>query len=315
MKALVTGGAGFIGSCLAHTLLSLGYEVAILDDFSTGLEANIHKFARPFRCGLENFLPESVKYFNDLDVIFHLAATVGVDLVLSNPLDAIERNIRATQRILRFAADRKIPILTASSSEVYGRRIDDQPLREDMDLHIDPHPRWGYAAGKLADEFTALAHHHQNALPVVIARLFNTVGPRQVSTHGMVMPRMIEAAVKGIRPIQVIGGLQRRSFAWVTEVVNCLIALMNNPNSYGQIVNVGSQNDVSMRTLAVFIQREVEKQTSLPVAPIQYLPYRTDWNDILYRIPDLTKLSSLVPTVPNMPILDIVERLVTQALK
>lgn len=317
MKALVTGGAGFIGSHLVDRLLKDGWDIVLVDDLSTGSAQNIpfHQGQmRVFRGGVENFCAEESGVLSDCDVIFHFAATVGVERVQKFPLDAIERNIRATQHILEFANNSKIPILIASSSEVYGRRPDDQLLREDMDLHISPEIRWGYAAGKLADEFTALAHHKESGLPVVVARLFNTVGPRQVGTYGMVMPRMIDAAVSGERPIQVVGGGQRRSFAWVTEVVDALIALMNNPKSYGQVVNVGSQNDISMQTLAIFIQREVEKRTCLPVRPIEYLPYRTDWSDILYRMPDLTKLKSLVGAVPTMPISQMIETLVAQRI-
>lgn len=315
MRALVTGGAGFIGSNLVDRLLSQGWEVSVIDNFSTGTIANLSSSVDQFISGdVNSKSPFQCAIAAQADVIFHLAATVGVERVQTESRLAVEGNINITQQALLLAKRTNTPILIASSSEVYGRRPDDQLLREDMDLHISPEIRWGYAAGKLADEFTALAHHKESGLPVVVARLFNTVGPRQVGTYGMVMPRMIDAAVSGERPIQVVGGGQRRSFAWVTEVVDALIALMNNPKSYGQVVNVGSQNDISMQTLAIFIQREVEKQTCLPVRPIEYIPYRTDWADILYRMPDLTKLKSLVGAVPTMPISQMIETLVAQRI-
>lgn len=317
MKALVTGGAGFVGSHLCEKLQDLGYYVSYIDDLSTGKHDNVpfEKNCRMncFYNGILDLMSLTVATLvSDADVIFHLAATVGVEKVQTSPLDAIERNTQSTALMLRLAAKYKKPILIVSSSEVYGRRTDDAPLREDMDLHIGPELRWGYAAGKLADEFTALAHHKESGLPVVIARLFNTVGPRQVGTYGMVMPRMIDAAMSG-QPVQVIGGAQRRSFAWVTEVVDCLIALMNNPKAYGQVVNVGSQNDISMRTLAIFVQREVGKH-HIHTLPVDYRPCRSDWDDIMYRMPTLTKLQSLVGRVPTMPITEMIETLVAQKI-
>jgi UDP-glucose 4-epimerase len=316
MRALVTGGAGFIGSHLVDRLVADGWEVVIVDNLSTGSMDNVSIHPRMLQCwpgSLENFRPRQAPLLNTCDVvIFHLAATVGVEHVQQHPLDATRRNLEATNNILNFAAERHIPILIASSSEVYGRRPDAAPLREDMTLHIDPQLRWGYAAAKLADEFAALAHHAESRLPVVVARLFNTVGPRQVGTHGMVFPRMIDAAIAG-KPIQVIGGGQRRSFAWVTEVVDCLVRLIQTPAAYGQVVNVGSQNDVSIRTLAVFIGQELERR-GMPFPKLDYQPYGTGWTDILYRMPDLTKLQSLIGIVPSMPILEIIEKLVSQKI-
>jgi UDP-glucose 4-epimerase len=317
MRALVTGGAGFIGSHLCEALFDAGWDVAFIDDCSTGKWLNI-----PFEknckmdCYYNDILglhPDTVdRLVSGADVVFHLAATVGVERVQHQPLAATQQNMLATQKMLSCAAKHHKPILIASSSEVYGRRPDDQALREEMDLHIGTELRWGYAAAKMADEFTALAHHAESGLPVVVARLFNTVGPKQVGTYGMVMPRMIEAAVAG-QPIHVIGGGQRRSFAWVTEVVDCLVRLIQAPAAYGQVVNVGSQNDISIRTLGIFVQREVAK-FGIHQPPIQYSPYRSDWADIMFRKPDLSKLQFLIGRSPTMPITDMIERLVTDKM-
>lgn len=311
MRALITGGAGFIGSSLVDLLLKHGWYVDVIDDLSTGY----HKNLPVGPCNLDYYYgpidiisPAQNTYVKKADFIFHLAATVGVDLVQKRPLDAIRRNTEATAVLLRLAAIHNKKILIASSSEVYGRRPSDAPLHEDMDLHIGTEQRWGYAAGKLADEFTARAHHAESGLKVVIARLFNTIGPRQVSAHGMVIPSMIDAAMAG-KPIPVIGGNQRRSFAWVGEVCECLLGLIQTPSAYGQVVNVGRDSDISITALADMIQKTVHRRTGI-VAPIHALPYNREWQDIQRRLPDLIKLRSLIGFAPTMELEEMVDRLV-----
>ncbi len=295
MRALVTGGAGFIGSHLVDRLISIGWRVDVIDDLSTGKRDNMPSGVSTNFDFFHGPVYEKSPWQNDAalkaDVIFHLAATVGVQRVMENPIFASAGNVNTTFNIMTLAQRYKKPILIASSSEVYGRR-GPEPLTEDMDLHIGPELRWGYAAGKLFDEFSALAHHKQSGLPVVVARLFNTIGPRQVGTYGMVVPRMIQAALDH-KPIEVYGsGAQRRSFAWVEQTVMQLESLIQNPGAYGQVVNVGSEEDTSIHSLAIHIQNTVRIQSGY-FAEIHKISPDRSWNEIYYRKPSVERLSAL----------------------
>lgn len=319
MRALVTGGAGFIGSHLAESLVSRGWKVDIIDDLSTGDMANIPSFMHAkvgfYKGRVNSKSPWQREAAVAADVIFHLAAVVGVRRVVSDPFETISLNTQATLNILELAREFRKPILIASSSEVYGRRDDERLLTEDMDLHIGTEPRWGYAAGKLHDEFLALSCGKKFGTPVVVARLFNTTGPRQVGTYGMVIPRMIDAALDH-QDIEVYGsGKQRRSFARVDLTVMQLEALITNPAAYGQIVNVGSDQDISIGNLALLVKNQVNFQSGY-VANIRHVPADSNWQDISNRKPSLEKVSALCGGEMTHPSIHlIVSDLVQSAIK
>lgn len=319
MRALVTGGAGFIGSHLVETLVVHGWAVDVVDDLSTGSLANIPSFMDGkvdiYKGRVNSKSPWQRDKAAAADYIFHLAAVVGVRRVVSDPYETIIQNTQATMNILDLAREFRKPILIASSSEVYGRREDDLPLSEDMDLHVGPEPRWGYAASKLHDEFLALSCGKKFGTPVVVARLFNTTGPRQVGTYGMVVPRMIDAALDH-RDIEIYGsGKQRRSFARVDITAMQLEMLITNPAAYGHIVNVGSDEDISILNLAIIVQNAVLNQTGY-LANFRTVPAETTWKDIAHRKPSLEKLFALVGgEITQPPIHLIIQDLVRIAIK
>ncbi len=329
MKALVTGGCGFIGSHLVGALLEEGWDVDVLDDLSTGQFTNLsivnpgctrRLYQRSIQdAALKSGRPTATtnclldKLIEEADYVFHLAAVVGVQRVLRYPLKTIESNIQSTALVLEKCARFQKPVIIASSSEVYGNQRGNLPLREDEDLNIGPELRWGYAAAKLVDEFTALAHHKETGLPVVVARLFNTIGPNQVGTYGMVVPRMIERALGG-ETIQVYdGGNQRRAFTWVYDVTRALIDLVQCENAYGQVVNIGNANDISIADLARLIRETVYKSSTIE-AEIEVIPiedaYGTTFVDIEYRVPNLTKIRDLIGYDPTLNIEQMIQTLV-----
>lgn len=310
MKALVTGGCGFIGSHLVAELLRQGWAVSIIDDLSTGSTSNLagipgdvqtyERYSMSVQSAARHGAPLLDTLVSDCDFVFHLAAIVGVHRVLARPLETIESNIQCTSLVLKSCAKYRKPVIAASSSEVYGNsEWDNVPRNETMPLSIGAEPRWGYAAAKLVDEFTALAHHKESGLPVVVARLFNTVGPNQIGTYGMVVPRMIDRAIAG-EPIQVYGdGYQRRAFTWVYDVTRALIDLVQCKLAYGQVVNIGNAQDISIDDLAVLVQATVCRATGATKIPrIEYIPtdkaYGEEFVDILHRRPDLTKIQRLI---------------------
>ena len=258
MRVLITGGAGFIGSHLAEALLSRGDEVAVLDDLSTGRLENIaHLTAWPgFSCTVGSVTNEPLvaNLVDQCDVVFHLAAAVGVRLVMSAPVHTIETNVHGTETVLRQAARGKKLVVVASTSEVYGKSAV-FPFREDADLVLGQptKTRWGYAASKLIDEFLALAYWQEQQVPVIVVRFFNTVGPRQSDRYGMVIPNFVRQALAG-EPLIVHGtGEQTRSFTWVGDVVWALLALAAEPRSVGQVFNIGNGAEVSIWELAKMI--------------------------------------------------------------
>lgn len=300
MRILVTGGAGFLGSHLVDFIL--GYDLAnvvdIIDDLSTGSLDNLPLSERVF------FLQSSVQtahiheigtigYLDTIvercDMIFHLAAVVGVERVLQRPMEALYSNIEATRLVLEAAVHYKKPILIASSSEVYGREPRHRTLlRETDELEIAPNLRWGYAAAKIVDEIAARTLHETAGLQVVIVRLFNTIGPRQMDRYGMVVPRFVTQALNGW-PITVIGdGHQCRSFGWVDDVVSAMYRLMLKPVPSGHIFNIGGNEEVSIIELAGLIRKLTSSRSE--ILNVQSERY----DDVRQRVPDLTKLSSVI---------------------
>ncbi len=303
MKYLITGGAGFIGSHLAERLLDDGHAVLALDDLSTGRFENVaHLEARAgFQLLVANVTdPEIVeRCVNDCQTVFHLASAVGVRLVVDQPVRTIETIVNGTDVVLRACARYRRPVLLTSTSEVYGKSAK-VPFAEGDDTVMGPTTtrRWAYACAKALDEFLALAHWHETRLPVVVARLFNTVGPRQTGRYGMVIPRFIEQGLVG-EPLTVYGdGRQTRCFAHVADIVGALVALMAHPESRGQVFNIGNHEEVSILQLA-----ERVKSLTGGKSPIRLVPYgeayTAGFEDMHRRVPDLTKIHKLIGYKPT----------------
>jgi UDP-glucose 4-epimerase len=303
-RCLVTGGAGFIGSHLTERLLELGHHVTVLDDLSTGRSENLEAVARHPRLKMRHgSITDSMALSEaafDCEIIYHLAAAVGVKLVADDPVRTIETNIYPTEMLLRLAIQGQRKVFLASTSEVFGKNPKEKWTEED-DLHLGPtsRPRWAYGCSKAIDEFLALAYHREFQLPVVIGRFFNVVGPRQVGHYGMVIPRFVDQALDG-HPLQVYDdGGQVRCFAHVQEVVECIIRLMETPAAYGLVFNVGSDQPVSIRQLAEEVIRRVQ-----PALTIEYLPYSkaygSDFEDVRRRVPDLTRLEQTIGYKPSL---------------
>lgn len=298
MNVVITGGAGFIGSHLAEALLARGDSVVALDDLSTGRLTNINSLLQHpgFRFVLETVSNELVldRLVADADIVYHLAAAVGVDLIVANPVKTIETNILGTEVILKVAARYGKPLFIASTSEVYGKN-NQVPFREDADMVFGAttRSRWCYACSKAIDEFLALAYHRQSRLPVVIGRFFNTVGPRQTGQYGMVVPRFVRQALLG-EPITVYGsGEQVRCFCHVKDVVAAIIPLMHKPEALGQIFNIGSSDGISINQLAEKVRATVGSKS--PIVHIPYdKAYEVGFEDMLVRVPDTTKIRKLV---------------------
>jgi len=303
-RCLVTGGAGFIGSHLTERLLELGHDVIVLDNLSTGRQENLAQVAGHPRLTIRNgsitdpvLLAETTI---GVDVIYHLAAAVGVKLVADDPVRTIETNIYPTEVLLRSAAAAKQRVFLASTSEVYGKNPKERWTEED-DLHFGPtsRPRWAYGCSKAIDEFLALAYHRKFGLPVVIGRFFNVVGPRQVGHYGMVIPRFVDQALAGGPVVVYDDGEQVRCFAHVKEVVNAIISLVETPSAQGSVYNIGSDYPVSIRELANEIIQRVD-----PHIAVQYLAYRDaygdDFEDVRRRVPDVTRLATTIGTTPSM---------------
>jgi|FaiFalFF_MnMetaG_3_1042247.scaffolds.fasta_scaffold00037_2 UDP-glucose 4-epimerase len=314
MRCLLTGGAGFIGSHLAEELLRAGHAVTVIDDLSTGSLENIEPLmgeAR-FHCFVDTVLNRRLmaELVEWADVVFHLAAAVGVKLVVEHPVRAIETNMRTTELVLELAAVRGKKVVFTSTSEVYGKtaRV---PFREDDDLVLGPtwRSRWGYACSKALGEYLALAYWREYGVPVVIARLFNTVGPRQTDRYGMVIPTFVRQALRG-EPITVYGdGQQTRSFCWVGDVVRALVALAEHPAAVGHVFNVGSDEEVRI----VEVARRVKALTGSP-SEIVFVPYdqayREGFEDMPRRVPDLTKIRTLIGYRPTVPLDEILKRVI-----
>jgi UDP-glucose 4-epimerase len=315
MKALITGGAGFIGSHLAEALLADGEQVTIIDDLSTGRFANIeHLTANPrFSFAIESITNQVVldRLVSECDIIFHLAAAVGVELIVSKPIHVLETNILGTETVLRTANRYRCRLLLASTSEIYGKS-EAVPFREDADRVLGPttRNRWSYSCSKAMDEFLALAYWKERALPCTIVRLFNTVGPRQTGRYGMVVPRFIRQALEG-KPITVYGdGKQTRCFADVEDVVRGILALGRHEGAIGEVFNVGNNHEISIGELAHKVRALTGSRSELVTIPYGEA-YEEGFEDMRRRVPDLTKIKSLVTYEPRVALDETLRRIVT----
>jgi len=314
VKALITGGAGFIGSHLAEQLLQRGHEVGVIDNLSTGSIENIShlKIAPRFSYVIDTIDNEPLlaEWIDRSDVVFHLAAAVGVKLIVERPVHTIETNVHGTEVVLKHANKKKKLVVLASTSEVYGKSTD-VPFRENADLVLGATSkhRWAYACSKLLDEFLALSYWKERKQPVVIVRLFNTVGPRQTGQYGMVLPTFVRQALGG-QPITVFGdGRQSRSFTYVGDVVDALIALASEPRAVGEVFNIGNTTEVTIRHLA-----ERVKTLTSSESLIQYVPYdqayEAGFEDMPRRVPDISKVKALIGFRPKLELDDIIESVI-----
>lgn len=311
MRYLLTGGAGFVGSHLSEILLSQGHSVAVLDDLSTGSIENIAhlKPQKAFRYFVDTVAnkPLLSELIDASDAVFHLAAAVGVKLIVESPVRTIETNVKLTEFVLETANKKKRPVLVASTSEVYGKSTA-IPFKEDGDLVMGSTTkgRWSYACSKALDEFLAIAYWKERKLPVVVARLFNTVGPRQTGRYGMVVPTFVRQALSG-RPITVYGdGTQSRCFTHVKDSVRALAGLMACEGAVGGVFNVGSAQEVSILGLA-----ERVKEMAQSKSPIKLIPYdeayEDGFEDMPRRVPDLSKTKTLIEYSPTFSLDDIIK--------
>jgi len=314
MRALITGGAGFIGSHLADALLAGGHQVAVLDNLSTGSMANIAhlKGQAGFTYSIDAVENEPLlaELIDGCDVVFHLAAAVGVKKIVEEPVQTIETNVRGTEVVLKHANKKKKRVLIASTSEVYGKSAD-VPFREDADLVMGPthKHRWAYACSKAIDEFLALAYWKEKKLPVVIVRFFNTVGPRQSGQYGMVIPSFVRQALAG-EPITVFGdGLQSRSFTYVGDVVDALVRLAQEPRAIGQVFNIGNPHEISILDLAGKVRAMTGSSSEIVLIPYDEA-YEAGFEDMPRRVPDLRKLEALIGYEPRVQLDEILARVI-----
>lgn len=314
MHYLITGGAGFIGSHLSERLLREGHTVTVIDDLCTGAIHNIQnlKTRRGFNYIIDSIFnrPLLAELIDDHDAVFHLAASVGVRLIVESPVRTIETNVKGTEIVLELANKKKKKVLIASTSEVYGKSIK-IPFCEDDDLVMGATQkgRWSYACSKAIDEFLALAYWKEKRLPVVIVRLFNTVGPRQTGRYGMVLPNFVRAALAG-QPLTVFGdGTQSRCFCHVSDTVGALAQLIDLPQAVGQIFNVGSAEEITIGELATLV-----KTMTGSASPIQYVPYdeayEEGFEDMHRRVPDIGKIRDLIKFRPTHDTREVVQSVI-----
>jgi UDP-glucose 4-epimerase len=318
MKILVTGGAGFIGSHLAENLLERGEQVCVIDDLSTGTLRNLEPLQDnpKFRLVVGSILHEAT--MNDListcDQVYHMAAAVGVKLIMNRPVETLETNVRGTETVLKLANRHKKKVLIASTSEVYGKLMNGmnaRPLSEDADslMGTSTKRRWAYACSKALDEFLALAYYEEKKLPIIIVRLFNTVGPRQTGQYGMVIPNFVQKALIG-KPITVYGdGSQSRSFTHVSDVVDALIKLMAAPQAEGQIFNVGSCEEVTIRDLALLVKEMSKSSSEIECIPYERA-YGPGFEDMQRRCPDITKIRKMIGYEPRIDLRGIIQSVI-----
>jgi UDP-glucose 4-epimerase len=314
MRVLITGGAGFVGSHLAEALLARGDEVYVLDNLSTGSIDNIaHLKSHPkFHYTIDTVENEPVlaELIDRADTVIHLAAAVGVKLIVEQPVHTIETNVHGTEVVLKHANKKKKLVLIASTSEVYGKSVD-VPFREDADLVLGPtmKHRWAYACSKLIDEFLALAYWKERKLPVIVVRLFNTVGPRQTGQYGMVIPNFVRQALSG-QPITVFGdGTQSRSFTYVGDVVGAMVALINEPRAVGQVFNIGNGREITIGALAARIKEMTGSASPIVTIPYEQA-YEAGFEDMPRRVPDISRIKALVGYEPTVELDDILGRVI-----
>ena len=316
MRYLITGGAGFIGSHLSDELLERGHEVHVLDDLSTGSIENIrHLKDRPgfaYTIDSAESSPVVAELVDGADAVYHLAAAVGVQLIVESPVRTIETNVHCTEVVLAQASKKKKPVFIASTSEVYGKSVD-LPYREDGDLTLGPtvKGRWSYACSKAIDEFLAIAHWKERRLPTVIGRLFNTVGPRQTGRYGMVIPNFVTQALAG-RPLTVFGdGTQRRCFCHVSDVVRALADLMEHDGVYGEVFNIGSQDEVEILALAEKVREATGSSSEIKLVPYDEA-YEEGFEDMQRRIPDTTRIRERIGWEPTKSLDEILADVVNE---
>ena len=314
MRVLITGGAGFVGSHLSEALLTRGDEVFVLDNLSTGSIDNIvHLRDDPkFHYTIDSVTNEPLlaELIDRCDVVVHLAAAVGVRLIVESPVHTIETNVHGTEVVLKHANKKKKLVLIASTSEVYGKSTD-VPFREDADLVLGPTSkhRWAYACSKMIDEFLALAYWKERKLPVIVVRLFNTVGPRQTGQYGMVIPSFVRQALAG-HPITVFGdGNQSRSFTYVGDVVRAMVALINEPRAIGQVFNIGNENEITIGALAEKIKAVAASTSEIVRIPYDQA-YEAGFEDMPRRVPDISKIRALVGYQPKLELNDIIKTVI-----
>jgi UDP-glucose 4-epimerase len=314
LRYLITGGAGFIGSHLAEALLGRGEEVFILDDLSTGSVENIRhlKTNERFHYVFDSITNKQLlaELVDESDVIFHLAAAVGVRLIVESPVRTLETNVYGTQLVLDAASKKKKLVFTASTSEVYGKS-DKVPFHEDADLVLGPTTkgRWSYAASKALDEFLALSYWKERKQPVVIARLFNTVGPRQTGRYGMVLPNFVRQALDG-SPITVFGtGEQSRCFCDVRDTVEAILRLVGNDRAVGEVINIGTDEEISIEGLARLVKQRAKSESPITHTPYEEA-YELGFEDMQRRVPLLDKLQLLTGFRPATPLTEIVDRVI-----
>ncbi|MDH3223583.1 MAG: GDP-mannose 4,6-dehydratase [Gemmatimonadota bacterium] len=310
MKALITGGAGFIGSHLARRLVARGDSVVVLDDLSTGAVANLRDLRSSglldFHVGCVGDRPLVTELMDDCDVTFHLAAAVGVRLIVEQPVHTIQTNVHGTQVVLEAAAKKRKAVVVASTSEVYGKSHD-LPFRETADITLGSttNSRWAYACSKALDEWLALAYWQERKVPTIICRFFNTVGPGQSGRYGMVLPNFARQALAG-DPITVFGtGEQSRCFGHVYDTVEALLRLVETPEAVGEVVNIGSTEEVSIYELAVRVREAASSSSEIAFVSYQDA-YREGFEDMQRRLPDVSKLEALTGFHPSIPLSTIV---------
>jgi UDP-glucose 4-epimerase len=314
VKALITGGAGFIGSHLAERLLGDDHEVVVIDDLSTGSIENIAhlKSDKRFSYVIDTVTNEPLlaELIDRVDVVFHLAAAVGVKLIVEQPVHTIETNVHGTEVVLKHANKKKKLVFIASTSEVYGKSAA-VPFREGADLVLGAtvKHRWAYACSKLIDEFLALAYWKERKLPVVIVRLFNTVGPRQTGQYGMVLPTFVRQALAG-QPITVFGdGQQSRSFTYVGDVVDALVKLAVEPKAVGEVFNIGATTEVTISELANRVKALTGSSSPIHLVPYDEA-YEAGFEDMPRRVPDIAKICALIGYRPKLELDEIITSVV-----
>lgn len=313
-KVLITGGAGFIGSHLSEELLKRGEEVFVIDDLSTGSIENIeHLKNNPkFHYTIDTIKNEPLlaELVDRCDVVYHLAAAVGVKLIIESPVNTIETNIYGTELVLKCANKKKKKVMVASTSEVYGKN-NNVPFKEDYDVVLGStkNGRWSYACSKAIDEFLALAYWREKKLPVVVVRFFNTVGPRQTGRYGMVIPNFVKQALLG-HPITVYGdGKQSRSFTYVGDVVKGITDLMNNPKAVGEVFNIGHGKEITISELAGLVKNITNSKSEIVYIPYDKA-YEEGFEDMQRRSPDISRINKLIGYKPTMDIKEILEKVV-----
>jgi UDP-glucose 4-epimerase len=314
MRVLITGGAGFVGSHLSEALLERGDEVFVLDNLSTGSIDNItHLKSHPrfhYTIDAVENEPLLAEMIDRCDVVVHLAAAVGVKLIVEQPVHTIETNVHGTEVVLTHANKKKKLVLIASTSEVYGKSAN-VPFSEDSDLVLGPTTkhRWAYACSKLIDEFLALAYWKERKLPVIVVRLFNTVGPRQTGQYGMVIPTFVRQALAG-QPITIFGdGSQSRSFTYVGDVVRAMVALINDPRAIGQVFNIGNGREITIAELAEKIRALTGSSSEIVRIPYDQA-YESGFEDMPRRVPDIRKIAGLIGYAPTVELDEILQRVI-----